>query len=82
MFTLVCLLPKDSSLIPTASADYLDSVTKGDFSFTERIDGTLEFSHYNGKADSFTVPSKAAGKTVTAVASSALFNMGNYYEYE
>lgn len=41
VFTLVCLLPKGSSLIPTASADYLDSVTKGDFSFIERIDGTL-----------------------------------------
>lgn len=72
VFTLVCLLPKGSSLIPTASADYADVYTEGDFTYEELADGTLRLSKYSGTATSLTIPKKAAGKTVTAIGSYSL----------
>lgn len=69
IFSLVCLLPQNSDLFETASAEYNDSSRVGDFGFSEMIDGTLMVTNYYGTSTSISVPNTADGKKVTAVAS-------------
>lgn len=65
VFSLVCVLPKDSELVTTVSAQYGDEITEGSFSFIELSNGTLALKSYSGTEKSVTVPKTVGGKTVT-----------------
>ena len=54
-------------MILGASSAFADSISDGDFEYTENSDGTLTLAYYNGKATEITVPSAVNGKTVTHI---------------
>ena len=50
-----------------ASSAFADTVTDGDYEYTENSDGTLTLAYYNGNATEITIPSTVKGKTVTHI---------------